>query len=48
MKITDWIRKKVFRQIGMGRRDEAPNDRTTFINDNDRITKMHLEEYNVW
>ena len=48
MRIRDWLRMKVFRQVGMGHKEEAPNDRLTFINDNDEITRMHLEEYNVW
>lgn len=48
MRIKDWLKKKIFRQIGMGQLNEAPNDRLTFINDNDEITRMHLEEYNVW
>lgn len=48
MNIKDRIKKKVFKQIGMGQQNEAPNDRLTFINDNDEITRMHLEEYNVW
>lgn len=48
MRLKDWLKRKVFRQIGMGQQNEAPNDRLTFINDNDEITRMHLEEYNVW
>lgn len=49
MTILQWIKKKILGIVGLSHED-VPNeqDRLTFINDSERISKTKIQEYNVW
>lgn len=48
MTIKEFIRKKVLGILGLVRDDKPDKNRLTFINDNERLTRTRLREYNVW
>lgn len=48
MTLKEWIRKKVLGIVGLARDDSPDRDRTTFINDSERLMKTRVAEYNVW
>lgn len=50
MTIKEWIRKKVLGLLKVSQYEGLPQEeeRLTFINDKDAITRAHIREYNVW
>lgn len=49
MTILEAIKKKVIKLLGMSENQNGGDtDRLTFINDDERLTKTKLKEYNVW
>ena len=49
MTILQWIKKKILGIVGLSHED-VPNaeDRLTFINDSEKISRTKIQEYNVW
>ena len=50
MTIKEWIRKKVLGLLKVSQYDSLPQEeeRLTFINDKDAITRSRVREYNIW
>ena len=50
MNLKEWIRKKVLKTVGLAKTDslEAEADRLTFINDEEKLTRQRIREYNIW
>ena len=49
MRFKEWLRKKILSKVGLVKYESTPDDdRITFINDEARLTKQRVEEYNVW
>lgn len=49
MNLKEFIRKKILKRVGLVNDDTKPDDdRLTFINDNERLTKSRIKEYNIW
>ena len=48
MTLLEKIRSKVLGMVGLAKDDKSEEDRLTFINDSERITKARLREYNIW
>ena len=49
MHLKEFIRNKVLKRVGLVNDDTKPDDdRLTFINDNERLTKTRIKEYGIW
>lgn len=48
MTLMEKIKSKVLNMIGLAKDDNSEEQRLTFINDSERITKSRIREYNIW
>lgn len=49
MTIKEWIRAKVLSWLGLGRYEGVSDEeRLTFINDAERLSRTRIHEYNIW
>lgn len=50
MNIKEWRKRKILKKVGLVRTDsiEAEADRLTFINDEEKLTRQRIREYNIW
>lgn len=50
MNLKEWIRKKVLKTVGLSKTDslQADADRLTFINDDEKLMRQRVREYNIW
>ena len=49
MKLTDWIKNKVYKLLGLQRLKGNPdNGRLTYINDDEAIQVEKIHSYKVW
>ena len=50
MNLKEMIKKKIFGMLGLAKVETNPDadDRLTFINDSERLTRTRIKEYNIW
>jgi len=48
MTLKDWIRNKALSFLGLTQYDLGSDDKLTFVNDREAITREKIREYNVW
>lgn len=49
MQLKDWLRNKVLGLTGLAKYDGVPDDdRLTFINDEERLMRTRIREYDIW